>query len=146
MVYIRVEAEVRPTEDLAKVLKAVSTVIRTDNARVEDMGRGYRTIVVESTDIESIKPLHDSLRRHRILDTARDYMFKHKRGEIITIMFNKQAAYQGRISFIEKPSESPLGAIVMMVSSPQIDRVIDWLAPRTAHGRPLWEVEAPRDV
>lgn len=146
MVYIRVEAEVRPTENLTKVLKAISTVVRTDNARVEDLGRGYRMIVVESTDIEVLKPFHDSLRRHRILDTAREYMFKHKRGEVVTIMFNKQAAYQGHISFVENPSESPLGAIVMTISSPQIDKIIDWLAPRTAHGKPLWEVEAPKDA
>lgn len=146
MVYIRVEAEVRPTEDVNKVLKAVSTVVKTGNVKIEDVGRGYRMIIVESTDILSLKPLHNSLRRYRILDTAREYMFKHKHGESVIIMFNKQAAYQGHISFVEAPNESPLGAIVMTISSPRIDKVIDWLAPRTAHGKPLWEVEPPEDV
>lgn len=146
MVYIRVEAEVRPTEDLAKVLKAVSAVVRTDNAKVEDIGRGYRLIVIESTNIEILKPLHSGLRRQRILDTAREYMFKHKQGEILTLMINKQAAYQGHISLVENLSESPLGTITISISSPQIDKIIDWLAPRTAHGRPLWEVEPPKDV
>lgn len=146
MVYIRVEAEIRPTEDINKVLKAVSTLIRTDNAKIEDIGRGYKSIVVESTDIESIRPLYDGLRRQRILDTAREYMYKHKRGETIIMMINKQAAYKGYVSFVENPNESPLGAIVVTISSPQIDKIIDWLAPKTAHGRPLWEVVPPRDA
>jgi len=146
VVYIRVEVEVRPTEDLAKVLKAVSTVARIDNAKVEDLGRGYKLVVIESADVEVLKPLHSVLRRQRILDTAREYMFKHKRGEILTLMINKQAAYQGHISFVENLNESPLGTITISISSPQIDKIIDWLAPRTAHGRPLWEVEPPKDT
>lgn len=144
--YIRVEAEVRPTESVSKVLKAVSTLIFTDNAKVEDLSKGYKMIVIESTDLESIKPLYNSLRKQQILDTARDYMYKHKRGETVIIMVNKQAAYQGYVSFVESHSESPLGAIVMTISSPQIDKVIDWLAPRTAHGKPLWELSLPKDV
>uniref|UniRef100_A0A7C2Z892 UPF0201 protein ENO77_00635 n=1 Tax=Ignisphaera aggregans TaxID=334771 RepID=A0A7C2Z892_9CREN len=146
MVYVRVEVEVRPTENIDKVLRAASTVVKIDNARIEDAGRGYRMIVIETTDIESLRPLYDGLRKHRILDTAREYMFKHRRGETVILMFNKQAAYQGHISLIETSNESPLGAIVMMISSPQIEKIIDWLAPRTAHGRPLWEVEPPKDA
>jgi len=146
VVYIRVEAEVRPTEDTGKVLKAISTIVKTDNARVEDIGKGYRLIVIESTDISSLKPLHDVLRKFKILDTAREYMFKHKQKDIVTLMFNKQAAYQGHPSFVESINESPLGAIIMTISSLQIDKVIDWLAPRTAHGKPLWEVEPPKDA
>lgn len=146
MVYIRVEVEVRPTENIDKVLKAVATIVYVDNARVEELGKGYKVIVIESTDINILKPLHDGLRRQRILDTARGYMYKNKRGENITIMFNKQAAVRGHISLVENINESPLGAIVLMVSSPQIDKIIDWLAPKTSHGKPLWEVEPPRDI
>lgn len=144
--YIRAEVEVRPTEDLNKVLKSLSTIVRIDSARIEDVGRGYRVIVIESTDITALKPLYEGLRRQRILDTAREYMYKHRSGEMITIMVNKQAAYQGYISFVESPSESPLGPIIITISSPLIDKVIDWIAPRTAHGKPLWEVEPPRNA
>ena len=146
MVYIRIEAEVRPTEDVDKVLKAVSTVAKVDNARVEELGKGYRMIIVESTDISVLKPLYDVLRRQRVLDTAREYVYRHRQGETVTLMLNKQAAYQGHISFVENPSESPMGPIVVTILSPQIDKIIDWLAPRTAHGKPLWEIEMPKDV
>jgi len=146
VVYIRVEAEVRPTEDVGKVLKAISTIVRVDNTKIEDIGKGYRMVVIESTDILSLKPFHDVLRKYRILDTAREYMLKHRQRDTIVIMFNKQAAYQGYANFIDSPNESPLGAIVLTITSTQIDKVIDWLAPRTAHGKPLWEVEPPKDV
>ncbi|MEM1682807.1 MAG: RNA-binding domain-containing protein [Ignisphaera sp.] len=146
MVYIRIETEIRPTEDVHKVMKAVANLVYIDKPKIEELGRGYKILIVESTDLSVLQPLHDILRRQRILDTARSYMYRHKRGEVVTIMVNKQVAYQGRISLVENPSESPLGAITITISSPQIDKVIDWLAPKTAHGRPLWEIEMPRDV
>ena len=146
MVYIRAEVEIRPTEDESKVLKALKNIIFTDSIRVVDAGRGFRIAIAESNDVSALLKLYELFRKQRILDTARNIMLKNARNGVLTLQLNKQAAYQGVVSFVDHESESQLGAITVTISSERLDEIIDWLAPRTARGKPLWEREVPRDV
>ncbi len=146
MVYIRAEVEIRPTEDENKVIKALKNVVLTDNVRIVEAGRGYKIAIAESSDLTTLLKLYELLRRQRILDTARNVMLKNSRNGILTLQLNKQAAYQGVISFVDSELESQLGAITITITSDKLSEIIDWLAPRTAHGRPLWEREVPKDA
>ena len=146
MVYIRAEVEIRPTENESKVLKALKNIIFTDSIRVVDAGRGFRIAIAESNDVSALLKLYELFRKQRILDTARNIMLKNARNGVLTLQLNKQAAYQGVVSFVDHESESQLGAITVTISSERLDEIIDWLAPRTARGKPLWEREVPRDV
>ncbi len=141
--YVRVEAEIRPTEDEEKVIKAVKNVIDVENLRIVDAGRGYRLLVGESNSVNSLKKMHDLLRKQRILDTARNMLLRKAREGMIVLKLNKQAAYQGIISFSEGELESPLGTITITIITENPEELIDWLAPRTAHGKPLWERAPP---
>ncbi len=143
MVYIRVEAEVRPTEDEQKVIKAIKNVLDIDDLKVVEAGRGYKLVVGESESLKPLKRMYELLRKQRILDTARNLMLKKAREGTIVLKLNKQAAYQGVISFAEGELESPLGTIDVTIVSDNPEEIIDWLAPRTAHGKPLWEREPP---
>jgi len=145
MVYIRVEVEIRPTEDENKVLQAVKNLVDVDRIKIVDAGRGYKMLIAESNSIKSLKKLHDLLRRQRILDTARNLLLRKVREGTITLSLNKQAAYQGFVSFAEGELESPLGTINITIVSENPEELIDWLAPRTSHGRPLWEREPPEE-
>jgi hypothetical protein len=40
---------------------------------------------------------------------------------------NKQAAFAEKIAICEESDESPLGPIKVILTSTQIDRIIDWL-------------------
>ncbi len=40
---------------------------------------------------------------------------------------NKQAAFAEKIAICEKSEESPLGPIKVILTSQNIDRIIDWL-------------------
>ncbi|MEM2421324.1 MAG: RNA-binding domain-containing protein, partial [Acidilobaceae archaeon] len=73
MVNIVVEAEVKPTEDVDKVLKAITTII--DPESIETLNLGKSTVIVaKSKNIVSLAKLHRLLRLERILDTARSIM------------------------------------------------------------------------
>jgi len=146
LVYIRVEAEVRPTEDLDKVLRALKNILYIKNVKVEDVGRERRIVICEESSLDILKKLHDILRRQRILDTARSVMLRNLRSTTTEFKLNKQAAFQGIINFVENDNESPLGAVTVMITSSNINAIIDWLAPKTSHGRPLWETEPPKDA
>lgn len=142
--YVRVEAEVRPTEDLEKVLTAVKNIFN-GRITVENKGNGYFLVKGESYSVESLLKLHELLRMYRILDAARKNLVKGTKENTIIFMLHKQAAFVKRISFVDSERESPLGAIVFTIETSDPDKLIDWLAPKTSMGKPLWEIDMPED-
>jgi len=143
-VYVRVEAEVRPTESLAKVRRAILNVFDADSVRVVERPGG-RLLVAESRRMESLLRLHDLLRRERILDAARSHLLRGLGDGVLVFRLNKQVAYVGHLSFVDDDVESPLGPIVFIVESGRVREIVDWLAPPTRLGRPVYERSMPRD-
>ncbi|RLG82290.1 MAG: hypothetical protein DRO40_08085 [Thermoprotei archaeon] len=142
--YVRVEAEVRPTEDPEKVKKAVLNVFKGAVNIVENQ-RGFLVVFGESYTAESLRKVYELIRIQRIMDAARKSLRKGLTKDTLVFKLHKQAAYAGKLSFIDSDIESPLGPIVFYVESADIMRVIDWLAPKTNMGKPLWEIDMPKD-
>lgn len=132
---LRVEAVIKPTESREKVEAAVRKIFPTMNLELI-----VNSLVGKSTDVESLQRLHQLLRQQAILDTARSVMFSNRSDNSTHFMLNKQVALAGRISFTE--GESPLGPIVVSLEAPDIELLIDYLAPRTRDGRPIRELVA----
>lgn len=145
MARVRVEAEVRPTEDVEKIKRAVLNVFTPDHVEVVDLGNGYQLVVAESYSLHGLVKLHEKLRLERILDAARSYLAKGVDRGLIVFKLNKQAAYVGRVSFVDMDSETPLGPIVFTIEAGDPWAVVDWLAPPTQMGRPVYEKPMPRD-
>jgi predicted RNA binding protein with dsRBD fold (UPF0201 family) len=131
---LRVETEIRPTEDQTKVETAVKNIFPTLELR-----RDGKLLVGESTEVFSLDRLHHLLRVQMILDSARSVMHRGKHDNVVRFMLNKQVAMVGKLSFTE--GESPLGPIIVSLEAPDIDRLVDHLAPRTKEGRPIREIK-----
>lgn len=131
---MRVEAEVRLTEDPAKVGAAIKEIFPT-----LQLDRVRNSFVGESAEIEALDRLHQLLRLQMILDSARRVMRRERRGNTVRFMLNKQVATVGKVSFTN--GESPLGPIVVTLEAPDIERLIDYLAPRTREGKPIHEIK-----
>jgi predicted RNA binding protein with dsRBD fold (UPF0201 family) len=131
---LRVEAEIRPTEDQTKVEAAVKNIFPS-----LDLRRDGKFLAGESTEVLSLDRLHYLLRVQMILDSARSIMHRGKHDSVVRFMLNKQVAMVGKLSFTE--GESPLGPIVVTLEAPDIDRLVDYLAPRTKEGRPIREIK-----
>lgn len=146
MAKVRIEVEVRPTEDLNKVIKAIQNVVDIGELNVVKAGLPeYKILTKEVNSLAPLIKLHNMLRKERILDAARNIFFKMSKGNQLIIKIHKQAAYAGRLTFVTDDSESPMGPIKIVVESSDIRKVIDWLAPRTSEGKPLWEYDIPED-
>jgi len=139
---LRVEAEVRPTESEERVVEAIRNIVDVD-VKIVDVGGGYRVAVGESTDVARLRRLYTLLRQERILDAARAYAMRFRRGNTLELKLHKQAAYAGHLSFVTYDDESPLGPIRLTVISDKLDEIVDWLAPPTSQGRPIWEKPMP---
>jgi len=142
-VEVEVRAEVRDTEDLRKVKKAILNLFSPDSVEVEDLG-DRRLIVARGRGASSLRKLYNALRSQRILDAARSYLRMGCAGNTVVFHLHKQAAYVGVASFCSLPErESPLGPITFIVTTSDTKRFIDWLAPRTVRGQPVGEAKPP---
>ncbi|MCS7386350.1 MAG: hypothetical protein DRJ18_01705 [Candidatus Methanomethylicota archaeon] len=142
MIKVIVEAEVKPTEDENKVKQAILNLVTPNKVRLEERF-GRKFLVAEAEGAESLLKLHSLLRREQILDAARKMMKKWSTQDKVIFFLNKQVAYVGHLSFCMPERESPLGPIRFEITCKNAKDVIDWLAPPTSRGKPLFEREPP---
>jgi uncharacterized protein len=57
-------------------------------------------------------------------------LLANRLGDATWFLLNKQAAAAGAVALVENKEESPLGAIKVTVKSDELDKVIEWLAPK----------------
>lgn len=130
---LRVETEVRPTEDQTKVEAAIKRIFPT-----LQLNRVGNYLIGESSDVRALDRLHQLLRLQAILDSARKVMRASREGNLVRFMLNKQVATVSKVSFTD--DESPLGPIIVTIEALDIERLIDYLAPRTRDGKPIEEI------
>lgn len=140
---IVVEAEIRPTEDEEKVKKAILNFFTPSRIKVEERERG-RVLIAEADRPEALQKLHSRLREQRILDAARSMIMRWSSGDRVVFYLHKQAAFMNHITFCLPEGESPLGPIKVEILEADVKAVIDWLAPPTLRGKPLFEKGPPR--
>ncbi|MCL7415850.1 MAG: hypothetical protein M8349_07315 [ANME-2 cluster archaeon] len=139
MIEVEVSAQVHPTEDESRVHSAIEKIFpgleyqseERDGMTLRLVGRGGK---------DRLGSLHELLRSRKILDAARTNI--HIEGNIVTFILNKQAATAGIVSF--PADDEPLGSIWVEIRTNDdavAQRIVDWLAPPTEHGLPLFEIE-----
>lgn len=140
---VRVRVEVRPTEDIDKVARAVQSLFEI--SLKEEKHGNYKALVGEGGS-EVLVKFRRLLFEHHILDSARRFMLNGLNDRGFVFYLNKQAAYCGKPSFCTfETSESPLGPIIVEVITDDPKTAMLWLAPRTVHGEPIIEIEGTPD-
>ena len=139
MIGVEVSAHVNPTEDRDRVQSAIEGIFPGLEYELQDR-EGFTSRLVGTGGRDSLELLHELLRSCKILDTARRNM--HIKGGSVTFILNKQAATMGKVSF--PAGDEPLGSIWVEIVTQDADeagRVLDWLAPPTENGHPIFEIE-----
>jgi len=122
---ISVICPVFPSEDKEKVIRAVMNIFPDAVLDIQDNEM--------SATLDSMEHFGEQIRRQKILDTARSVMIKGRRNSERTIFhLNKQAAYAGKISFVEE--RTILGTIKVTIEAEDITAFIELLAPNTVNG------------
>ena len=127
--YITATAACRPTEDREKVRRALLNLF--PDAQLEDSDV---SVVARSENGEALR---EAILNQHIRDTARSVMLRGIQGNETRFTLNKQAAFVGKVSFVEGPVA--LGGIEVLIEGDGIEGVVDHLAESTVEGRP----EAP---
>lgn len=88
--------------------------------------------------VHDLEQFSELLHRQAILDTARGVFFDNRQGDSFSFRLKKQAAFEGVVNFaVDEPGE--LGAISarVRVDDPDVEDVIDHIAPPTEDGEPI---------
>ncbi len=152
MIHVKVSAAVYPTEDLEKVIKAVSSLftdIELEKEAIEatesETGSSPSFFLSGEGEIDILQTLHRLIRKEEIIDSVRNKAFNKglsSDGLSVCFSLNKQAAFVGVPSV--PAQEEPLGSIEVLIradSQKEIERLFEWLLPLTEEGKPVVEVE-----
>lgn len=128
-VKIKIRAELNPTEDAAKVEKAIRNIVPSARIRLVEEA-GFKYVVGETEGLKALEHMKTKLKARRIRDAARLVMLKWIEPNRTVIFLNKQVAFAGNISFSEPYGESPLGPIRVEIETENPKSVINWLTSK----------------
>ncbi|ADZ09406.1 protein of unknown function DUF54 [Methanobacterium lacus] len=117
---VTVRAKVNPTEELDKVIRAISNIFDYEELEIGD---GY----VEVTgDENSVLKLKEELKNRKIRDTANKMLFKGIENNKISFSLGKQAALVSVPNFVDSKM-SALGELDVEIETDNPEVFIAWI-------------------
>jgi predicted RNA binding protein with dsRBD fold (UPF0201 family) len=119
---IIITAELKPTEDPKKVIKAITNLF----GNIKPLHDTERKIITgKITDINQLKELKARIARDRIKTTLHRTLSRWIEGDYISFGFNRQAAFAGHVS-LNLTNEDPMGPIQVQIRG-NVQQAIDYL-------------------
>jgi predicted RNA binding protein with dsRBD fold (UPF0201 family) len=121
---VEARAMVHPTENLNKVIEALSNIFDYDDLLITE------NQVTVTGSYSLLIFFKEFLEKQRIRDAARKILLKvlNQDSNKIEFKISKQAAFAGKINLVEDDL-SPLGEIEVIIHTENPDELIDWLCP-----------------
>ena len=113
---------VNPSEDPEKIKKAISNIFPYSTIKTEPS-----SVVAQSKELKSFEKIFESIKSKQSQKTYRRYLEKNLDNSTTWFYLNKQAAFAEKIAICEEAEESPLGPIKVILTSSNIDGIIDWI-------------------
>jgi uncharacterized protein len=119
---IEIFSSINLSEDPKKIETAILNIfpdakIKTDNF----------SIISNSKDLHLLEKIYDVIHSNRSQKIYQRQLEKNLDNDSTWFYLNKQAAFVGTVVLCEEAEESPLGPIKVILTSSNIDRIIDWL-------------------
>ena len=119
---IEILCSVNPSEDPSKVKSAILNIFPNCKIKIEKF-----SIKGDSNDLHSLEKIYDAINSMQSEKIYQRRLEKNLENDSTWFYLNKQAAFAEKIAICEESDESPLGPIKVILTSTQIDRIIDWL-------------------
>ena len=117
------KARINPTEDVDKVIKAISNIFEFDELEIGD------DYILVTGDKESLRDLRESLKSRKIRDTAERMFIKGSEGDKIFFSLSKQAALVSIPNFVDREM-SALGEIDVTIETDYVESFIEWMTAK----------------
>jgi predicted RNA binding protein with dsRBD fold (UPF0201 family) len=113
---------INPSEDPEKIKKSISNVFPNSKIKTENF-----SIIAQSKDLNSFEKIYETIHSNQSQKTYRRNLEDNLEHDSTWFYLNKQAAFVEQIAICEKAEESPLGPIKVILTSSNIDGIIDWI-------------------
>ena len=113
---------INPSEDPKKVEQAITNILFDVDVKINN-----ETLNATSTNLASLEKIYEAIHSHRSKNAYRRQLNQNLRNDSSWFYLNKQAAFVNTIALCSESEESPLGPIKIVLSSEDIDTIIDWL-------------------
>jgi len=119
---IEMFCSINPSEDSEKIKKSISNIFPNSKITIEDF-----SIKAQSKDLISFEKIYETIHSKRSQKNYRRNLENNLKNDSTWFYLNKQAAFAEEIAICEESEESPLGPIQVIMTSPDIDSIIDWI-------------------
>ena len=116
---------VNPSEDPKKIQKAILNIFPYSTIKTENF-----LLSSQSNELKSLEKIYETIHTKQSQKIYRRNLEKNLEGDTSWFYLNKQAAFVEKIAICEEADESPLGPIKVILTSSNIDRIIDWFVSR----------------
>ena len=118
---IDVYCTINPSEDQTKVEQAISNILPDIEIQIND-----DSLKATSQNLETLSNIFEVIHSHKIQRIYRRFLNNNLRDDSTWFYLNKQAAFSNTIALCDEAEESPLGPIKIVLTSKNIEDIIDW--------------------
>lgn len=119
---IQVFSSINPSEDSEKVKEAILNILPCNNLKTDEF-----SITGNTDNFQSMEKIYESIHSAQSQRVLQRQLEKHIDRNSTWFYLNKQAAFVERVVLCEEADESPLGPLKIVLTSPNIERIIDTL-------------------
>ena len=120
---IEMSCSVNPSEDPSKIMKSISNIFPNSEIKTENF-----SVSAHSKNLNSLEKIYETIHSKKSQKTYTRNLEDNLGNDSTWFYLNKQAAYVEEVVICEEAEESPLGPIKVILTSSNIDGIIDWIA------------------
>ena len=120
---VEIICPVNLSEDLDKVKQAISNIFPDSTIKNENF-----SIKAQSNELKSLEKIYETISSSQSQKIYTRNLENNLEGDSTWFFLNKQAAFVGIVAICDEAEESPLGPIKVILTSSNIDAVIDWIS------------------
>ena len=113
---------INPSEDQTKVEQAISNILPDIEIQIND-----DSLKATSQNLETLSNIFEVIHSRKIQRVYRRFLNNNLRNDSTWFYLNKQAAFSNTVALCDDEEESSLGPIEIVLTSKNIEEIIDWL-------------------
>jgi predicted RNA binding protein with dsRBD fold (UPF0201 family) len=113
---------INPSEDQIKVEQAISNILPDIEVQISD-----DSLKATSQNLEILSNIFEVIHSRKIQRVYRRFLNNNLRNDSTWFYLNKQAAFSNTVALCDEAEESPLDPIKIILTSKNIEEIIDWL-------------------
>ncbi|GFN40779.1 MAG: conserved hypothetical protein [Marine Group I thaumarchaeote] len=113
---------INPSEDQTKVEQAISNILPDIEIQINE-----DSLKATSQNLETLSNIFEVIHTRKIQRVYRRFLNNNLCNDSTWFHLNKQAAFSNTVSLCDEAEESPLGPIKIVLTSKNIEDIIDWL-------------------